>query len=279
MCEGAVAEVSAGSPVAAPRVCFGRAGAMMGACRSPRDWTLNRLAGWCIAYVLLFTVGAHGAAATTYWPVDLKTCVEAADVIFAGTVTRMVAVEDSGSIITRVTFSDVVHVRGEPDSGDVVLKVLGGQVGDRGLVDDSGPKFRKGSRYVALANGDLGSKRNIYTPIVYYNQGLFMVERDRASGRAVVHTAGGSPIVAFRNGHVVILGPYVMRNPPLSASPLTADTDTSRGGPADSLWVGTPVMGVSGRIAFEIVDRSSDPGTRFSEGQFLALLREIGKSR
>lgn len=275
----AVAGVSAGSPSAAPRVRFERPGATIGLGQGAPGLVLISLARLCVALTLLITLGAPVASGTTYHPVDLKTCVEAADVIFAGTVTRMVAVEDSGSIVTRVTFSDVLHVRGKPDSGEVVLKVLGGQVGDRGLLDESGPKFGKGLRYVILATADLGSGRNIFTPIVYYNQGLFTVGPDRASGREVVHTAAGSPLVAFRKGHVVVLGPYRKRGTPLAAIRLTPGADASQSAPPDSSWADKPIMGSNGRVAFEMVDRSRDPGTRFSEEQFLALLREMSKSR
>ncbi len=228
---------------------------------------------------LLLVLFAGGALASTSLPVDLKTCVEAADVIFAGTVSQMVAGMDGGTIITRVTFSDVVPVRGDPDSGDIVLKVEGGEVNGLRSMVVGAPAFGKGMRCVVLATGDLGSPKNGYAPIVYFNQGLFTLEPDRASGRTVVHTAEGRPIVAFRGGHVVVLAPYRIRGSPEVPIPITAGTDTSRAVPADSTLPDTPVMGVVGRVAFEMVDRSSDPGTRFSEAQFLDLLREIGKSR
>ena len=272
----AVAGVSAGSPSAAPRVCFGRADAAAGTSRNARGQALklDRQSGLALTLLLIFPAG--GAPASTNIPVDLKTCVEAADVIFAGTVTGMVAGTDGGTIITRVAFSDVVHVRGEPDSGDIVLNVGGGEVGNLRCVTVGAPHYEEGMRYVVLAKGDLGSWKNGFEPIVYFNQGLFTVKPERPGGPPVVHN--GLPIAAYRDGHVVV----VARPAPGDSAhgPGSSGASARRPSkPQDALDL-KPVVeyGLRGQVVAEVLDSRADPGTRFSEELFLALLGEIGKS-
>jgi len=67
-------------------------------------------------------------------------------------------------------------------------------MGDSGLVDMGGPTFRAGERYVLLLKTSLGTYRDGYSPIIYYNQGLFPVFPDSPSAQPSVHNWIRRPI-------------------------------------------------------------------------------------
>jgi len=189
---------------------------------------------------------AAPALASTAYPVDLLSCVREAGIVFAGTVSDVHPEKVRGTIVTRITFTDVVLAEGERNAEKITLSQEGGLLGDTGVsVTPEMYQFIPRRRYVVLADADLGSPKNRWTPIVYYNQGVFPLGPEKPGGRLVVG-GGRLPAVGYREGHLV----YFTIQPNFR----TAAT-------------------VDGRVACEIVYK--DPGTRFSEKQFLKLIRRL----
>jgi hypothetical protein len=198
------------------------------------------------AAVALQLLTATPALASTAYPVDLLSCVREAGIVFAGTVSDVHPEKVSGTIVTRITFTDLAFAKGERDAEKITLSQEGGQVGDMGIsVTPEMHQFLPGKRYVVLADADLGSPKNRWTPIVYYNQGVFPLEPEEP-GRRLVIGGGRLPAVGYREGHLV----YFTTQPNFR----TAGS-------------------IDGKVAAEIVYK--DPGMRFSEKQFLKLIRRL----
>jgi hypothetical protein len=188
---------------------------------------------------------AHPAGALTTGAVDLKSCVRAAGVAFAGTVSSIRAEKLDGAIVTRITFSSVVYAKGPYESHSLVLTSCGGEIDGYATTCEDEPGLQLHQRYIVLAKSDLGSRKNIYSPFVYLGEGLFALNPEKTGGPPVVHG-----IVGYRDGHVLV---------------------ARRGG---GLTPEFPLYARPGVIAVEFVP---DPGTRFDEKQFLDLIRKVDK--
>ena len=146
-----------------------------------------------LGFVLaLFTGCSTCSDASTVIPLDLEQSVRLADVVFAGTVTRIHAenLPDDG-IVTRYTFSDLRFGKGSGQGAELVLTILGGEVGGLGSVVDGAPSFEINRRYIVLSASGLGSARDSYLPVIGGSQGVFQVDLDSRTGRSIVKDAEG----------------------------------------------------------------------------------------
>ena len=148
-----------------------------------------------------------------------------------------------GAIMTRITFSNVVYAKGWRNADSLVLTMCGGEVDGVGTVCDDEPTFTIHQRYIVLAKADLGSHKNMYSPIVYMNQGVFALETEKPGGSQVVRG-----IIGYRDGPVLARANKDPPTPPY------------------------PIYSRPGVIAVEFVP---DTGTRFTEKEFLRLIRKI----
>src|SRR5438093_331341 len=64
-----------------------------------------------------------------------------------------------------------------------------------------------GEKYVLLLKSQLGTHHDAYTPLVFFNQGLFPVFQDKASGVATVHDWLRRPIAGVHQGRIISLMP------------------------------------------------------------------------
>src|SRR6185503_5800238 len=211
----------------------------------PRPNRPSRVGRRWVGLVLCLAIATATAPptwASLAYPVDLKSCVRAAGYVFAGTVSNKRAEKVPHTIVTRITFSDVVYAKGEGDANSIVLTVVGGKVDDMGVGVSPGlPMFRLGERYIILAANDLGSPANEYLPIVYFNQGIFLLQSEKVGGPLVV--GQDLPVIGYRRGHLV----YTAKR----GSPRRARTELT----------------AKGKVAAEIM--TFDTGRRYTEKQFL----------
>ncbi len=206
--------------------------------------------GICLAIV---TAVVPASSASVPYPVDLKSCVREAGYAFAGTVSSIQAEKVPSTIVTKVSFSDVVYAKGKGEAGTIVLTMQGGKVdGMRIGISPSLPEFHVGERYIVLAANDLGSPANHYLPIVYFDQGVFQLMAGKPGGRLVV---GGEicPVIGYRDGHLVYAD---KRNPRQHSQTML----TGRG-----------------KVAGEIM--AYDTGRRYTEKQFLDLIRKVAAEK
>jgi len=148
------------------------------------------------------------AGGSSYNPVSLRRCVAGAGVIAAGTVESITPRSIEGTIVSEIRFRDVAFLRDSRSTRrSLVIHLLGGSMGDSGLVDMGGPTFRAGERYVLLLKTSLGTYRDGYSPIIYYNQGLFPVFPDSPSAQPSVHNWIRRPIAGVHGGRIISVQP------------------------------------------------------------------------
>ncbi len=163
----------------------------------PHRGALRRLlvAGLCVAGIVAVAQDAPALLSR----MDLRTCVRTAGVAFAGTVTGIRAERLEGTVVTRVTFSDVVYAKGARSAKSLILTTCGGEVDGESIWCEDEPVFHLHQRYILLAAADLGSHRNGYSSIVGANQGMFLLEAEKPGGRPVV-----PGVIGYRNGRLLM---------------------------------------------------------------------------
>jgi len=194
--------------------------------------------------------------------------VEGAGVAFAGTVTNLQSERVRTSIVTRIVFSDVDYAKGHREGHSIVLTMNGGKLGNEGVFTIGLPEFEVHKRYIVLAKSDLGSERNGYNPVVYFNQGFFRVESEAGVGSPVIRDWAGRSVSAYRSGHLVVVG----------HSPLASQDMQMRDGRGDSKRAGLDLHAettMGGDVAAEVVPSELDTGARYTEREFLDLIRRI----
>ena len=263
-----------------------------------------------LGFVLaLFTGCSTCSDASTVIPLDLEQSVRLADVVFAGTVTRIYAenLPDDG-IVTRYTFSDLRFGKGSGQRAKLVLTILGGEVGGLGSVVDGAPSFEINRRYIVLSASGLGSARDSYLPVIGGSQGVFQVDLDSRTGRSIVKDAEGRPVAYVKENHVAVVLPQ--RHARLRATPMivttydaatgtthrdtlrtyeppapTPDRGPKEPGPKEP-EPAPPANGKDSeygaflrkviqedRLQSEGIPAEKDPGTRMSEESFMAAIR------
>jgi len=135
--------------------------------------------------LLVFSIAllsAPSAEATILIKMDLPQLVGRSDVIFVGKAieSRSHWSEDGRHIVTDTTFKVSQAVHGSPGS-TVVIRRLGGKVGDIGMRVSGMPELRTGDEVLLFTERRSNGKRYV----VGMKQGVFRVHRD-AAGRQMV---------------------------------------------------------------------------------------------
>jgi hypothetical protein len=178
--------------------------------------------------------------------------IQTAGVAFAGTVSRITGERDSatGAVLTRVLFRDLKGIKG-PVSGDsIALRLAGGTFGSRRMFVPGQPEFALSKRYVILAGAGLGSRADMFIPIVAMHGGFFPVERDTSRQGEFVHDYKHRPLIRVEADRVFV-----------------ADTSIDSTGQWESK---APVV---------VLGRKEDPKTRISEEEFLGFLSTLAERK
>ena len=124
-------------------------------------------------------------------------------VIFAGTVADVRTANAPGTIVTRVTFRDVVFGRGRTPGDSLVLTERGGTV--FGRTEDSGdePVFQPGQRCIVFARAGLGTYADSYRAVVGGFQGVFYVEFDSTVMKPSIRQRMSVPVAEIRGEGIV----------------------------------------------------------------------------
>jgi hypothetical protein len=133
-------------------------------------------------------------SATTVIPPTFDQLVSQAEIIFQGTVTNVQSRwEGEGAnrhIQTAVTFKVEDKVKGAPGSS-YTISMLGGTVGDETMEVTDAPKFKVGDRDFLFVEHN-GTQ---FIPLVGIMHGRFRVQHDKQTGRDMVATNDGAPVV------------------------------------------------------------------------------------
>jgi hypothetical protein len=221
----------------------------------------------------IFIAGVLANLAVPSWafwaePVDIETCVRDADLIFAGTVSDLTYEKTSETIITHVRFRELVVVKGDVNDSTLTLTVHGGRFENR-IVEEVGfPTYDLSRRYVLLVKRDRGSRQNLYSPIVYFDQGYFVARPADFEGRSEFADSHGRALLDLREGHLVVLAPKRRRG----AEQVAPDSLREKAhAPGAFFW--------NGKLALEVIPQVADPGTRLSERELLEKLRRLNAKR
>jgi hypothetical protein len=144
---------------------------------------------------LAFGIASPGVlSATTVIPPTFDQLVSQAEIIFQGTVTDIQSRwEGEGAnrhIQTAVTFKVEDKVKGAPGSS-YTISMLGGTVGDETMEVTDAPKFKVGDRDFLFVEHN-GTQ---FIPLVGIMHGRFRVQHDKQTGREIVATNDGAPVV------------------------------------------------------------------------------------
>jgi hypothetical protein len=144
---------------------------------------------------LAFGIASVGVlSATTVIPPTFDQLVSQAELIFQGTVTNVQSRwEGEGAnrhIQTAVTFKVEDKVKGAPGSS-YTISMLGGTVGDETMEVTDAPKFKVGDRDFLFVEHN-GTQ---FIPLVGIMHGRFRVQHDKQTGREIVATNDGAPVV------------------------------------------------------------------------------------
>jgi hypothetical protein len=145
-------------------------------------------------------VASNAASGTTLIVRRFPDLVRGADGIVAGTVVDTIARRgEGGSIHTYVTLGELEIIRGEYIERTLTLRQEGGTVDGERLRIAGAPTFRQGERVVVMIAGN--GERPV--PIAGWEEGLFRVIRDQATGREVVTDALGNRVFGMRDGQLL----------------------------------------------------------------------------
>jgi hypothetical protein len=116
---------------------------------------------------------------------DLRQLVGRADAVFVGKVLKVQSkwTEDGKRIVTDATVEVKQSVRGTTLGQKVVVRSLGGSVGETGMKVSGSPVFRAGDEVLLFTDTRQGHRY-----VVGMSQGAYYVSRDKA-GRAMVQAS------------------------------------------------------------------------------------------
>jgi len=143
-----------------------------------------------LAHALAAPAGAVSPVSKSF-----RELVAEAELIVVGTVARIDGVRmPEGLIVSDVTLTVLRIAKAlRPTPSVVVLRVLGGEVGDASLVVPGAPQFRPGQTLLLFVRGNLHEM----FPFVGVQQGVFAVRRDAALGIDRVFDWQGRPVVGL----------------------------------------------------------------------------------
>lgn len=129
--------------------------------------------------------------ATTIAQLEFSELVESAELVFEGRVLS-VDVEQTGprSIHTIVRFEIIDLIKGEYPDGEVVLRYLGGRVGERELRVEGMQVPQEGEHGFYFVES---VRETMVHPMVGWSQGHFLI-RETSANTEAVHTASGEGV-------------------------------------------------------------------------------------
>lgn len=159
---------------------------------------LPRSVRWLTAALLVLFAAAPVAHATSVEAMDLRALVRAADHVVVGTVIATEARYDHlDRIVTDATIRvDERMLGGSPEGDTIVVRRLGGVLGDVGLRIEGEPTFEAGQHVLLFARA-IPSER-LLRP-VGMSQGVLPIQRD-AAGTEVVMPGGEGLALVQRGG-------------------------------------------------------------------------------
>lgn len=168
--------------------CFPRAGFRFGACRRLRH------PGGLLAFIVLCgVVFPRLAQGVEVRPPPFPELVKVADYIVRAKVVAKESTwegtEPRRQIFTHFTLEVLETLAGEPPE-PLVLKALGGEIGEDSMRIEGVTELQVGQEYVLFVRGN---GRQFY-PLVALMHGMYPVIRDEAADVAVVARANGAPL-------------------------------------------------------------------------------------
>lgn len=144
------------------------------------------LSATCLG-VLLMAFVSTSAWASSVRAVDVGEMLEHAELVFEGQVIaeRVKRGDRKRDIYTEVTFQVTDVIKGEFDADAIVLSFSGGAIDGEAVVVSDLNRPRVGDRGVYFVES---MQRRQVHPLYGWDQGLFVVEPDLASGASVVKT-------------------------------------------------------------------------------------------
>jgi len=207
------------------------------------------------------TVCASLAQATQVRPMALGSVARLARLTFAGTVESIGYRKAEHWIVTDVRFTSLNFAPGSNGKRELTLTTQGGVLDGQQVFISGMPQFEVGKRYIVLAT-DTGSLRNLYLPIIGFDQGFFRVTTDEGTERRIVQDAKGRPLVRIQGSHVSVaaLGPGAQSGQKIR---------TAYG--VDDRGIEDP------EPALEVYPLELDPGTRVTEDEFLRVVVKLSR--
>lgn len=131
--------------------------------------------------------------ATTVLEKNFTDLVQEADTIVVGTVTTIESVIEQDTPFTRVTFTDLDILKGDPHQEVVTVEMLGGPTPDGLRLQIAGvPEFTLGDRVVVFITGN----ETQAVPFVGMWQGVYRVMQDPDHGDTMA-THAGRPLTSL----------------------------------------------------------------------------------
>jgi hypothetical protein len=145
-----------------------------------RRWNAKGLAALGLVMIL-----AGSAAATTVLQMEIEDMIPMAPLVLVGEVNQIESsyTADKTRIYTRVWISPTEVLKGPAQTGTVVVKTIGGQVGDTVAFLPGAPRFERGERVLVFLEPRQDGEG--YLTIGFF-QGKFKVFNDPKTGREML---------------------------------------------------------------------------------------------
>lgn len=157
-------------------------------CLQPR-WSFALV--WVIVLTVLFMPSSASAVAVS--PPEFPTLVNDADYIVRAKIKSVHSEWSHESqrpkIYTYVELEVLETIAGNPPQ-PLVLRLLGGKVGDQEMILEGGPEFAPGEEHVLFVQGN----GRLIVPLVAVMHGDYLVERDEANGTAMMLRSDHQPL-------------------------------------------------------------------------------------
>lgn len=169
-------------------------------CGGPRK--LTTIFSALLAISLCLSTPNARALTTIEQPFDQL--VSQSDQILVGTVSQASSFWGEGrasdTIFSDIKISEIEQIKGELNSAEFSLKVIGGVIGDQAQFYPGLPQFVSGQRYLLFIKGN---NRAMF-PITGVTQGFYRVQWDASQEREIViPTTGGNTMPLSRNARKI----------------------------------------------------------------------------
>lgn len=150
-----------------------------------------------MAAALLAAGGAH-ATVLPYKSFD-RLVAEAEGIVTARVQSVRTSTDTRGVIHTFVTLDQIDAVAGRTAETTLTLRLRGGRVGNDVQNIEGSPQFRSGERVLLFVQGN---GRDL-VPFVGWNQGVFRMVDNPASGRTELHDSEGNAVTGVERGQLL----------------------------------------------------------------------------